>query len=468
MNQNKTYYLIRYGLGLIFLLIACFLFHDRMPHPAIMDEAFRNQTISYPEVPAGANYTTDAAYSYSPEIEGSKTVTNWHSSFFVYEGRALKWFLQTISGRPFSDAEIVAFMWYMATFVLLLCVFIFYIQSVKSRSHVCVQIAMGISLAISARSSMVSLDYFFLTSATLSVLTCILARTTKRKWVRIVSLCILSITLINMVNYRKNAILIAPCFFIFAIHSLQNKKIFKLCALYFLYIVTMIPFALSLVVPVKKTFPTNPMIESDIRIAAILRGEQLTIRKKLKDCGFIDTEHYLKDSIAACSVGDYITGVNIDQEKLLNLYLEEWKNHTSSMLVAKSIQVVEFYTAGVLPGILQKTLINTYPALKSNRNAMMFHAHQAKIVWIPRMALFILLSWISLCSLSIQRKSKTSPDPVWLVSTISVLYAASYLIVTPTPDMRYLTPSVVLGFPAAVLYVSDLLKRRRQNTVKAN
>ncbi len=271
-----------------------------------------------------------------------------------------------------------------------------------------------------------------------------------------------------MVNYRRNAILIAPIFFIFAIHSLRNIKLFRLCALYFLYIAAMIPFALSFVVPVKKTSPTNPMIESDLRIAAILRGEQLLIREKLKDCGFIDTEHYLKDSIAACSVGDYETGVNIDQEKLRRLYFEEWKNHTNSMLLAKSIQVVEFYTAGVLPGILQKVLINTYPALKNNRNAMMFHSYQAKIVWIPRMVLFILLSWISLRTLSDQRKSATSPAPVWLVSTISVLYAASYLIVTPTPDMRYLTPSVVLGFPAAVLYVSDLLKRRRQNTVKAN
>ena len=463
MNQNRTYYLTRYGIGLIFLLTTLFFFHDRMPHLAIMDEAFRNQTISYPEVPEGANYTTDAAYSYAPEIEGLKPVTNWHSSFFVYEGRLLKWGLQTITGRPFSGFEIVAFMWHMATFVLLLCTFIFYFRSVKARRPVCVQLAMGISLVISARNSVVSLDYFFLTSAILSVLACMLVHTTNRRWVRMVALFILVITLINMANYRKNAILIAPIFFIFAIHSLHNKKIFKLCALYFLYIVTMIPFALSLVVPVKKTFPTNPMIESDLRIAAILRGEQMLIREKLKDCGFIDTEHYLKDSIAACSVGDYETGVNIDQEKLRRLYFEEWKNHTNSMLLAKGIQVVEFYTGGVLPGILQKALIRTYPALLSNERAMTFHAYRAKIEWIPRIALFILLSWISLRTLSAQRKSATSSDLIWLVSTISVLYAASYLIVTPTPDIRYLTPSVVLGFPVAVLYVSDLLQRRLQN-----
>lgn len=468
MNQNRTYYLTRYGLGLIFLLTALFLFHDRMPHPSILDEAFRHQTISYPEVPEGANYTTDAAYSYSLEIGGLKVVTNWHSSFFVYEGRLLKWCLQTITGRPFSGFEIVAFMWHMATFVLLLCVFIFYIRSVKSRRHICVQLAMGISLAISARSSMASLDYFFLTSATLSILACMLVHTTNRSWVRMGALFILVITLINMVNYRKNAILIAPIFFIFAIHSLHNIKLFRLCALYFLYIAAMIPFALSFVVPVKKTFPTNPMIESDLRIAAILRGEQLIIREKLRDCGFVDSEHKLKDTIAACSVGDYKTGTNIDQEKLRHLYFEEWKVHSNSMLVAKGIQVVEFYTAGILPGILQKALIEAYPALKNNDKAMSLRPHQLSVVWIPRMVLFILLSWISLRTLSDQRKSATSPAPVWLVSTVSVLYAASYLIVTPTPDMRYLTPSVVLGFPAAVLYVSDLLKRRRQNTVKAN
>lgn len=67
---------------------------------------------------------------------------------------------------------------------------------------------------------MVSLDYFFLTSAILSVLACMLIHTTNRRWVRMVALFILFITLINMVNYRKNAILIAPIFFIFAIHSL--------------------------------------------------------------------------------------------------------------------------------------------------------------------------------------------------------------------------------------------------------
>lgn len=470
MNQNRTYYLTRYGLGLIFLLATIFIFYRWIPHPSIVEETFQEGKAIYPFIPTEANFAVDAAYSYAPQIEGTEAISNWHSSFFMYEGRLVRLIIEFLTGRTLPGFYIITLLWHVSALIILACFCVFYMNSVRSRQSILIQFSLGVSLMISARYTSVYLDFFFLSTLLIAILICNYIHRIEAKQIRIFLLIALTFLVINMVNYRKNAVLLAPIFFLFAYHPYWKTPYLKLCALYVLYLFAMLPFATSLLLPVKKAYPTNPMIESDLRIAAILRGEQGLMREKLKCCGFIDTEHPFQNSLSPVCVGDYMTGSNIDQIALLRLYSEEWRSNAKTMLTAKAIQIIEFYMAGYLPGPIQQALLRTYPALRSNDEAMKFHRLGGRKLWPMRMVLLFTLVWISVKTFNRGRKTnpQTNPHLIWLVSTISVLYAASYLIVTPTPDLRYLTPSVVLGFPAAVLYVSDLLKRRRQNTVKAN
>ncbi|MGN0811580.1 MAG: hypothetical protein ACI4PY_08790 [Akkermansia muciniphila] len=436
-----------------------------MPHPSIVEDTFLEGKAIYPFIPTEANFAVDAAYSYAPQIEGTEAVSNWHSSFFMYEGRVVSQILQFLVGHSISGFDIVTFLWYVSALVILVCFCVFYINSVRASQSIFVQFALGLSLMTAAHYTSVYLDFFFLSTLLITFLICYYMHEIKGRWIRVSLLITIAFLVINMVNYRKNAILLAPVFFLYAYHQYWKMRCLKLFTLYVLYLIAMIPFAISLFLPVKKAYPTNPMIESDLRIAAILRGEQELMRNKLKYCGFTDTEHPFRNSLSPICVGDYMTGHNIDQSALLRLYSEEWKSNTKTMLTAKVIQIIEFYAAGYLPSPVQNALLSIYPALKNNNDAMKFHRQGGRKLWHMRMLLLFTLSWISVKTFSDIRKvrNQTQSNLVWLVSTISVLYAASYLIVTPTPDMRYLTPSVVLGFPAAVLYVSELLKRRRQN-----
>lgn len=64
MNQNKAYYLVGYGLGLIFFLFSFSLL----------------AYIDFYEI------RPDPQWSYLPIFRGEKPIIDWHSSLFMYEG----------------------------------------------------------------------------------------------------------------------------------------------------------------------------------------------------------------------------------------------------------------------------------------------------------------------------------------------------------------------------------------------
>lgn len=129
------------------------------------------------------------------------------------------------------------------------------------------------------------------------------------------------------------------------------------------------------------------------------------------------------------------------------------------MLMSRVIQTVEFYFGGTFPPHAQPIIENLYPVLKANPSAWQFLFGQRRSVMYGRLA--VLLAGMALvCSILFRRKrnmgSIDAEDwQVLLACTAALIYAGSFVIVPPTADARYLTPSLFVIWNAGWLWLAS-------------
>lgn len=455
MKQNKYRLIFFILLGLLSTFLIANKLLQKAPRPSIIEKAIAEGRFHKYEIPEGANFTPDAAHTYAPQIEGKVPVSNWHSALFMYEGRALRIALNCFTAEPLSGVRVFTIIWYISWIIFTLNFIIIYIATIRKRLPLYVCASIPIAAITAPFMFPATLDCIFLT-VLLSSLTIIITYPALRtKISKYSALFILLVLLFHLVSYRKNAVLLIPIFSIVLMGCIRKKILVSISeciivGLSGIAVIFLCTLSFSLFIPVKKMYPTLPMLESDLRIAAILRGEQATMRRELSKIGY-NTDHPLMDSLSA-----YYAGGKVDKEQINNLYLREWFKHTETMLAAKFIQVTEFYTGGHLPGFIQNALQIRYPALNENEASMRFLLGLKKPYWMTRMLLLGMCFFIT-CRLSVRKfmgvfKTRTE-EICWLAASIATVYAVSYIIVTPTADVRYLAPSVVVGFPSIALYI---------------
>lgn len=122
------------------------------------------------------------------------------------------------------------------------------------------------------------LDYYFFVLLTLSMTCVYLLLRTQDRIKKATLLLIVILLSWHLVEFRKNSLVILPIYAALIIGNLrpQIKQLPKwggavLCSLLF-YMLT--SSAIGWVVPVEKTYPVEPMMESDLRIISMLKGTQ--------------------------------------------------------------------------------------------------------------------------------------------------------------------------------------------------
>lgn len=455
MKQNKYRLIFFILLGLLSTFLIANKLLQKAPRPSIIEKAIAEGRFHKYEIPEGANFTPDAAHTYAPQIEGKVPVSNWHSALFMYEGRALRIALDCFTADPLSGVRVFTIIWYTSWFLFILNFITIYIATIRKQLPLYVCASIPIAAITAPFMFPATLDCIFLTVLLFSLTIIITYPALRTKISKYSALFILLVLLFHLVSYRKNAVLLIPIFSIVLMECLRKKILVSIseCIIVGLSGIAVIfscTLSFSLFFPVKKMYPTLPMLESDLRIAAILRGEQATMRQELSKIGY-HADHPLKDSLSA-----YYAGGEVDKEQLNKIYYREWREHTTSMLAAKLIQIAEFYTGGRLPDFIQNALRARYSALKENDKAMNFLLSWKKPYWITRMLILSMCFFITF-RLSVKKakglfRSRTE-EICWLAASIATVYAVSYIIVTPTADVRYLAPSVVVGFPSIALYI---------------
>lgn len=466
MNLSKKSNLAAFFFVFFFLLVAFFQVRNHRP---------TCQAVYYPsehplagELSHYSGLSRDASITYAPIITGEKDVTDWHSALYMYECRALLFVVKSL-GVSSDGVRIQIVMYYLYLGILLAYASALFYQAIRNSLYLMmlfVPLTMGMSFLFDWVA--LGLDFFFFVH--FAILCCSVAFLSgvKDRRMRALLWILIAVTLFHAVNFRKNAVLLIPFVvyvFVFSgqtVNLINYRKWFRWLSITMvvtLVTVKIVPWTL----PVKSTNPSAPMLSSDLRIAAVLRGEQEQLRAEiLKDGGDERrVNHEYCDSLTA------YWGVELLKERVfiphaLDIYEKHWRQHFSSMLMSRFIQTVEFYCGGSFPRG-QSLISRLYPALDKNPQAWKFLKSLPGDIMYGRLA--VLLAGMLIAGWSIfHRWKKGRWAHPWDKSTslalvFALVYAGSFAIVPPTADARYLAPCLFIIWNACWVWIAHTVNR---------
>lgn len=267
-------------------------------------------------------------------------------------------------------------------------------------------------------------------------------------------LAVILISLFHVVGYRRNAAVILPLFSLYLIPGkwLYRKLVLRgmvalSCAAAFYFICEYIS---SHVLTVNHhAYPATPMVVSDLKISALLRGEQQAFHNTLKQrCNLVCQKG--EECVGEAYVENAPIMSKESWDSLLNIYIEEWRNHPVEMFAARSIQAFQLYVTRRIPNLLTDCYTRNFPALKDNEKAWQSaHFWWGYIALTKELITFLIVlgTVASLCILCAIRKYREQKELIW-ISGIAVVYICSFLVVIPGPypAFRYMYPVAFISF----------------------
>lgn len=138
------------------------------------------------------------------------------------------------------------------------------------------------------------------------------------------------------------------------------------------------------------------MVESDLRIAAILTNSRAEEWQRLRDNGLPVYEHEYADSITA-----YWGGADVnktDWDKAWPYYLNAWKTRTSEMAMARFLQLSQFYWSGTTPAPVEALADSLYPQMQGNAQRWQtLRPTDIQYTYLRVLRLLVTLATICLC-----------------------------------------------------------------------
>lgn len=402
----------------------------------------------------GRGMTYDAVTSYTTCIE-SGHVTNWHSSLLMYECIALKHVAALVFGREFSGTGILWGVWIATTIVMAVAICLLAYTMLKKGSWwaIALPCCIAVSFKYVGDLSPVGLDYYFT-----CLLWCLFAVMfmhfqAGQTMFRGFYLVLIFLLLLHLVSYRKNFALSVPFVLGWLFYTMnwfremKWKKQFAVCMAVTFALVSFSMTWVDVLFPVEKRHPLRPMMESDIRIAAVLRGEQDPYRLR----GLMQSEGKPEER---CISAYWVAPPESMWKESLAIYVNEWKRNPETMSAAAIIQRIQFYSGGHSFPFLKDAVESRFPAVRRNENAWNTIAPTVqsplkRLFWLCMAPICVVLGFVC------WRREIVSPEicaAVIIAGSLSTLYSLSYLVVTPTPDARYLAPAHMMSlFSLSVL-----------------
>jgi len=418
-------------------------------------------------------FFNDAVITYADQISGSQPVTDWHCSLYMYEGRVMHSLLEAVTaGEVDGILPQRVFMWGAD---MLLLVNLAYWLALLLRRDVrwgWMALPLGGSMVLLHIGLGVSLDYFFCTCVFSAVSLSMVLYLSERKLVWVLCGLGLVVLMWHMVEYRRNAALLLPIFmYLFTARWMPSCRIplkATVAAVFtlLLYVVATRFIALC-ALPVVHKPSMAPMVESDLRIAAVLENERVAEWARLKENGLPVYEHEYCDSITA-----YWGGADVnttDWDRVWAYYLQAWKTNTGNMLMARVLQLSQFYWSGSTPWIVEVTADAMYPQMAVNHKRWQtLKPTDIEYLYLRILRLGVTLATIYLCLRYVwlwlvKRRELTAEQYLLMMITgVATSYSLSYVVVTPTSDFRYLLPAQMLG---CIVLCYLWIKRLIANTV---
>lgn len=388
----------------------------------------------------------------------------WHSSLFLLEGQILNNVIHYFSGTKINALFIIWIIFMLWTHAATIS--LAYIQHTLILRHWIFTIFPVANLAaiynLVTTPYVLGLDYVF-TCCTICSIGLVYGIIYKYRSKRIKTILVffLFIVLLHTIQYRKQALLIVPFLLYpllpFLFSFLQKKSFFKKFTIAIMISCTISCIAhpiFNKVFRVVTNAPVHPMLYSDIRIACELGNQR---------------EEYIHEY----TPGNYMIGSlypsfwypdNRDKETSLGKkYLDSLKKRPMEMFAAKCLQMITFYTGAYIPDWTIRSYEYMYPTIKQNDNAwklpdkattcMLSNKYSA----YTRLLLIVCAGVIWLYCIRKNTKERQENTSLDILITIgcaaSFVYAASFCVITPTWDARFLAPSEMLAIMFLSLWV---------------
>lgn len=424
-----------------------------------------------PHVPGFFN---DAVITYADQISGAHEVTDWHCALYMYEGRALHHAMEWVSGAECDGILPQRILMWVADIVLLANLAYWLALLMRRDARLgWIAVPFGGCMVLLHIGLGVSLDYFFTTILCSSLSLSFMLYRAPGKWVRLLCAVGLVILLWHMVEYRRNAALLLPGFvYLLTARYMPGARIFSKAALAAVFTLALYWTATNSIrlsgLTVEHKPSMTPMVESDLRIAALLTDSREQEWENLRANGMPVYEHEYRDSITA-----YWGGADVnktDWERVWPYYLNAWKTNTGNMLMARFLQLSQFYWSGTTPAIVENLADAMYPAMQHNpQRWVTLRPTDMQYTYLRVLRLAVTLGTIILCLRLlylwlVRRVALSACQYVQLIVTgAASAYSVSYVVVTPTADFRYLLPAQVLGFFVFFLMALQAYLRRKDS-----
>ena len=400
-------------------------------------------------------FFNDAVITYRQQIDGTADVTNWHSALFMYEGRALRCVLQAVTGTGWDGIATMRFMADVAD-VLLLANLAYWLALMLRKDWRFILLAIPLSMVpYELRSWLaVSLDYFHIVIWCSALSLSILLYKSPRRGVQVFCVVLLALLLLHMVQYRRNAALMLPVFVYLAVARfmpscrIRSKALVGAVATLLLYVTA--GHAVQLMgLPVKHLNYIQPMVESDLRVAAVLENRGgIEAQMRMAEHGMEPSDHEYLNSITAYWTDAPMT----DRARALAYYRDQWMQNTRNMLMARFLQMSQFYYSGITPPVIERLADEMYPAMRQNpqRWKTLFGEDYVDPVRRVRRLVFTLLLVLLAAAGALRylrHANQCTAEQKFLTAVLgsAALYCLSYVVVTPTADIRYMLPAHMLG-----------------------
>lgn len=427
----------------------------------------------------GAIISGDPVASYAPAIE-TEFVCDWHSALYLSECIYLKHILQFF-GWDVSGLHVLYVTWYITALVIFaLLGYWYHVLKRKFRLEIVFDVVCCVLLFANLRGVIcfLSIDFAFTAIFLLSLTLLYLIKQYRynKKMIFLFG-ALLLLVLYQMIELRKNAIVLIPFFFYCGILLVVPKSKNWLACICSVFI-SIAFYAVSQQITQKlftdqKTYPASVMMMSDMWVAASLRGETETLKSEIvEETGYRVEYASQTPKFKACipyfpafPVNEY--GID-NWNRLKEMYIRTWTQHADSMIDSRVLQLVQFYLNGYTPGWMVDVYEKRYNlegkihSTYSNRNWKIWVTLYAWIV--PMLIMFLYALYLLI--LYVRNKIDDHRRDLFIGCLFALLYACSYIPVTPTPDVRYklaciLVSCCVSGVVCSLAYRKIKLRKKR-------
>lgn len=409
---------------------------------------------------------TPDASAYCEEIMGICPISNWWSSFFMWEGRAL-----LTSGRIFIDDLTARPILY--AFAILSVILLY--GSIASITLLSAQRNRFLSL-LSVPACYIASTYYFVRwwggeplrldiiggAFLISGVTLALYIYEKAQK-NLLCYIILFTLLFHAVSFRKPFLLtILPIAAYLTYPFCKRHRVFfpilsgVACTALMLGVCKLSTIILP---PERHNYPTQVMLISDIKIADILRGDMSTYRGKLES--FLDRRENLnefilqREAMIAAQYRLYNVTTEEDWQNLLRLYTTYAKENPLLLAEARLIQGFAFLSGEHYPNFFRQAIHRIHPHVspygKTLNTFSWKEGHEQRecrhafMLWTAGCLLpFIII----LCRKKLFHSTgnkKDTPTLFFLSAACFISLAAYLAVVIPTADYRYRIQSVILA-----------------------